>query len=286
MRMIVRGAIVIALAGLASAVGAQAPTTPTPEALTLAEIVQLKKSRVSTSRILESAREYCIAFFVDDDAERELRAVGADDQLLNGLRQSCGPRPPVLKRDDGSTSTPTLITDDFRQAKRLPVAAATQACRSRYEDDGFTMTSAIGTLGCTVAYPSASIEGDVRIELHVSVASPRDGTVSLGFGRDPASSDRVSLNLQGNGRYEVCRFTGQRCVRLRPPAQAASANRAPRGENRLAVEIRGRTLRVLVNDTQVVEIDDAPDMSGYLVLGVGPSTTATFRLLRVTRLGS
>ena len=286
MRMMRRIAGSIALIALASAAGAQGAATPTPEALTLAEIIQLKKSRVSTSRILESAREYCIAFVVDDAAERELRAAGADDQLLDGLRQSCGPRPLVVKREDGMTAGATLFSDDFRKTTRLPVAASSQPCRSRYGDDGFTMASAVGTLGCTLAYPSAPIEGDVRIEMHVAVVSPRDGTVSLGFGRAAGSSDRVSVNLQGNGRYEVCRFVGQRCVRLRPPAQATSANRAPRGENRLAVEIRGQTLRILLNDEQVVEIADVPDLSGFLVLGVGPNTTATFRLLRVSRLTS
>jgi len=273
-----------ALVAIAPHVDAQSTSSaPAPAALTLAEVVQLRRSGVPTPQILQSAREYCVAFVVADSAERELRAAGADSTLLMGLRSACRP-------DRGGSAAPVavLLEDDFKTTRRLPVSALrSQGCRSRYDVDGYYLASEDTQLGCTVSYPSVELSGDFRIDLNVVVLNGPDATVALGFWRDRYTSDRWSFNVQANGRFELCRFEGTHCTRVLPASSASSAStawrRSARADNTLAVEVRGRALRLYINDTVVAESVLQSDPTGLLVLGVGPRSSAVFRSLRVTR---
>lgn len=272
-----------ALAVAAPGVRAQSsPSAPGATALTLAEVVQLRRSGVPTPQILQSAREYCVAFVVADSAERELRAAGADSTLLAGLRTACRPT-----SANGNASAPVTVIaeDDFRSTRRLPVSTTRmQSCRSRYDTDGFHLDSEDTQLGCTVGYPAVELTGDFRLELNLVLMNGPDATVALGFWRDRYTSDRWSFNVQANGRFELCRFVGARCTRVMQPSSAATVwNRAARAENTLGVELRGRALRLFINDVEVAETVLESEQTGLLVLGVGPRSSAIFRSLRVTR---
>lgn len=273
-----------ALVAIAPVVRAQSSSgAPGSAALTLAEVVQLRRSGVPTPQILQSAREYCVAFVVADSAERELRAAGADSTLLTGLRSACRPN----GANNGGSAAPVavLLEDDFKTTRRLPVSTLrAQACRSRYDVDGFYLASEDTQLGCTVSYPAAELSGDFRIELNVVVLNGPDATVALGFWRDRYTWDRWSFNVQANGRFELCRFEGTRCSRVMPPSTASTAwRRSARADNTLAVEVRGRALRLFINDAVVAESVLQSDPTGLLVLGVGPRSSAVFRSLRVTK---
>jgi len=273
-------ALLVALVA-AAPLGAQAAPSSASTALTLAEVLQLRRSGVPNAQILQNAREYCLAFTVADSAERELRMAGADSTLLEGLRGACRPAgaPVVL-------AARPFVDDDFKSTRRLPVSTLrAQACRSRYDAEGFFLSSDDGQLGCTVGYP-AEITGDARIEITVAMMNGPDATVALGFGRDRYSWDRWSFNVQANGRFELCRFAGPRCTRLLPPMNANSLwRRALRAENQIAVELRGRVLQVFINDVRVGEALLASEPTGQVVLGVGPRSSVSFRRLRVTRFG-
>jgi hypothetical protein len=278
--------MVVAFALFGTAAAAQTTPTNAAQALTLTEVVELRRGGVPTSQILQSAREYCVAFIVADSAERELRSAGADSTLIEGLRGVCR-APTVALASAAETAASFFIDDDFKEIKRLPTSVlSSQPCRSRYDDNGFTLTSADAQLGCTVGYPSGALEGDLRIEVDVAVSSGSNATVAIGFARARTSWDRLSFNVQSNGRYELCRFTGPRCTRLIPTNSGTQAwRRAARAQNRLAIEIEGTIVRLFVNDTKVAETDAGGDTTGHIVLGVGPSASVNFRQLRVTRLG-
>jgi hypothetical protein len=64
---------------------------------TLDQVVRLLESGVfSTNRILTLAREACIAFRVDAQAERQLIAANATEDLISGLRDVCIRLPQVV----------------------------------------------------------------------------------------------------------------------------------------------------------------------------------------------
>ncbi|HSG82261.1 MAG TPA: Ig-like domain-containing protein, partial [Gemmatimonadota bacterium] len=64
---------------------------------TIDQIARLLESGVfSTERILTLAREACIAFRVDAQAERRLIAVNASEELIRGLRDVCIRLPQVV----------------------------------------------------------------------------------------------------------------------------------------------------------------------------------------------
>lgn len=55
----------------------------------LEDIEAMIKNSVATARIVELSRRACVSFRVDDAAETRLRRVGAEPELLTGLRQAC-----------------------------------------------------------------------------------------------------------------------------------------------------------------------------------------------------
>jgi hypothetical protein len=70
-------------------------TTAQADPYTLADVQLWISSGVKTARVLRLAQGRCIGFQVDAAAESELRRVGADDTLLNGLRSVCHRLPRV-----------------------------------------------------------------------------------------------------------------------------------------------------------------------------------------------
>ena len=63
--------------------------------VTLEQIEELLAARLAPGVILRMAGADCLAFRVDEDAERRLRAAGANAELVAGLREACyrGPEP-------------------------------------------------------------------------------------------------------------------------------------------------------------------------------------------------
>src|SRR3954454_13080735 len=67
------------------------------KALSLTEVIDLRQHGVSSRQILRSAREYCIAFSVDDSVRRQLTVAGADTLLVGGLSNVCSTVKPPEK---------------------------------------------------------------------------------------------------------------------------------------------------------------------------------------------
>lgn len=278
-------------AGVAALVLLAAPSVARAQAsapLTLTEVLQLKRSGVPAVQIVRQAREYCLAFAVAGNAERDLRDAGADDALVGDLRTSCSvvaTRAARTVEQAGTVVPATVVIDDDFHAMRIVGDRAAGTCAGGPARAGFAVRSRDGA-GCAFGYPTTMPAGDVRVELTWSLTDVRQGSVTLGYARDAASGDPLSVVLHATGRLDMCRMRGQACNRLVPTTYATRAlDRSANTANRLSVEVRGTRVRVLVNDEEVAATTMRQPPTAGVELGIGPATTATFRRLRVIRLG-
>lgn len=95
-----RLAVSLGLALLAAPLSAQA-TRP----VSLEDIEGLLKSRVPAARILSRAKERCISFRIDSDADARLKKAGAGAIFIDQLREVCSPDMP---RESGGTGAPAV----------------------------------------------------------------------------------------------------------------------------------------------------------------------------------
>ena len=92
--------LLLGLALLAAPLSAQA-TRP----VSLEDIEGLLKSRVPAARILSRAKERCISFRIDSDADARLKRAGAGAIFIDQLREVCSPDMP---REGGGTGAATV----------------------------------------------------------------------------------------------------------------------------------------------------------------------------------
>ena len=285
---------VAAVAVCAAWLGATPVTaTAQTDALTLNEIVDLRRRGVPTRRILRSAQDYCVAFTVNDSVERELVAVGADTALIRGIRQSCVVTAPTLKLPAG-----VQLDDDFATMSGLPsFTAPDRLCTARPDGKGLRMENRRTAVGCAIGYPFDLAGTSVRIELTVAELQGRRGAMAaLGFGKSDASWDQYSFAVTNDDRFEACHSVDGRCQALmahkRGPTvggtaangSADSTQAARPSEVRIAVEIRGRVLSFYVGDELVGTHTTTDPIVGSLSLGVGSRSSAIFKRLRVERI--
>jgi hypothetical protein len=263
------------------------------DALTLAEIIDLRRRGVPTRRILRSAQDYCIAFTVNDSVERELVAIGADTILVSGIRQSCVVTLPMVKLPAG-----ILLDDNFVTMSGLPsFTAPDRLCTTRPDGKGLRVENRRLAVGCAIGYPFDLTGTHVRVELTLSDLQGRRGAMAaLGFGKSPDSWDQYSFAVTTDDHFEACRtiagrchaLVGQKRVGLATAAVAAGASDSARvtrpSEIKIAVEIRGRLLSFYIGDELVGTHTAADVIAGSLSLGVGSRSSAVFKRLRVEQI--
>ena len=273
--------------------GTPARVTAQGDALTLTEILDLRRRGVPTRRILRNAQDYCVAFAVDDSVERELVAVGADTTLIRGIRQSCVATLPMVTLPSG-----ILLDDNFATMSGLPsFTAPDRLCTTRPDGKGLRMENRRIAIGCAIGYPFDLTATSVRIELTLGELQGKRGAMAaLGFGKSPDSWDQYSFAVTNDDRFEACRSVSGRCQALIPPrrggstggpaapASADSARAARPSEMRIVVEIRGRALSFYVGDELVGTYTTTNPITGSLSLGVGSRSSAVFKRLRVERI--
>jgi hypothetical protein len=251
------------------------------DALTLTEILKLRRRGVSNRQVLRAAQEYCVAFTVTDSIERALLAVGADTGLLTGLRRSCVSMSPSVQLAPG-----VLVDDNFTTMSGLRAFTATdRLCTASPIGRGLQVENRRGRLGCAIDYPLEVGDTAVRVELTVAEVQGKPAAmVALGFGKDRDSWDQYSFGITNENLFELCVSVGGRCQRLlfQRRMNPLWTERSP--ETRLAVEIRGRELSLFIDDQRVGTYSAPKVVVGNISLGVGPRTTAVFSRLRVKRL--
>ncbi len=280
-RVLMVAGVVAGLLGAVPALGAQTP------ALTLAEVLELRTQGVSSRQILRSAKQYCIAFTVTDSIERQLGAVGADSTLVAGLRTACSNRDlPAVGAAPAAAPPDVLLDDDFTSGGgRGGFGASDRRCSAQTDETGLHLENRGRDAVCVTGYPSDPLDDNVRIELTVNrLGANKQGIVVLGFGRDPDLGLQYSFSVTSDRRVELCRTEGGTCQRLIYKAGVPAVHVGANDENRLAVEVRGRKLTLIVNGVTIDTYTANRSVSGALSLGVGPGTNVSVTHVTARRL--
>lgn len=261
--------IVAALPGAPARLRAQS-------ALSVAEVLELHGSGVSSERIARIAKQYCIAFPMGDSVGRVLGASGVDAALVTALRSACTKVPRVRPAD-------VLVEEDFTQLTRF--TAADGLCTGQSGAGGLALENRRPATGCAIPYPLDQHAGPIRLELTVSdLRGTGTGVVVLGFGKDSASWTQHTFAITSAGSIEVGETTNGRFRRVRLLNAVRAIRPGAAADNRLAVEIRGRRASLYVNDERVFAYEPEGRIAGGLSLGVGPRSAVRFRRLIVKRV--
>jgi hypothetical protein len=250
------------------------------KALSLAEVMDLRERGVSSRQILRSAREYCIAFSVDDSVRQQLTVAGADTLLVGGLSSVCTtvraaekPMPPLIDEVFAESSTSQGFT------------WSNPRCRARFESDGVRLENTSMDAMCMVRYPSLEMPADVRVDLDIlQLGTLKSGSVLLGFGRQDRSGNYYSLSVSADRHLELCWNSDRQCSSLVKVADVAALGTDPRGANRVSVEVRGQAVALLVNNERVAQYSADQPVGGRLMVGVGPQTSLLLVRLLATPL--
>ena len=271
----VLGAAALLLA--ANSLGAQSAV----KSLSLTEVIDLRAHGVSSRQILRSAREYCIAFSMDDSVRRQLTVAGADTLLVGGLSNVCStakpPEPPPAQPIVDDTFAQTSTSQGFTWSN--------PRCKARFEADGVRMENTGTDALCMVRYPSAELPSDVRVDLEVSqLGLSSRGSVLLGFGRQERSGNYYSMTVSADRKVELCWNVGRVCNSLVTFANVAAVETDPTAANHAVVEVHGQEITLFVNDKRVGQFAADAAVGGKLILGVGPQTSLLLVRLRATPL--
>ena len=249
------------------------------KALSLGEVLDLRQHGVSSRQILRSAREYCIAFSLDDSVRRQLTVAGADTMLVGGLSDVCSTAKPPEK-----PPVPPIVNDEFAISNTSQGFTWTNPrCKARFENEGVRMEDASNDALCIVRYPSAEMPSDVRLDLEISqLGLMQHGSVLLGFGRQERSGNSYSVSVSADRQVELCWNADRACSSLLKVSAVDAVQTDANGTNHVIVELRGQEISLLVNDKRIGQYTADAPVVGKLMIGVGPQTSLVFVRLRAT----
>ena len=251
------------------------------KALSLGEVLDLRQHGVSSRQILRSAREYCIAFSVDDSVRRQLTIAGADTLLVGGLSNVCTTAKPPEK-----PPPPPIVDDEFAVSSTSQgFTWANPRCKARFENEGVRMEDASPDALCMVRYPSADMPSDLRLDLEISqLGLTQHGSVLLGFGRQERSGHYYSVSVSADREVELCWNAERACNSLFKVSAVDAVQTDANGTNHVIVELRGQEISLLVNDKRVGQYTADAPVVGKLMVGVGPQTSLVLVRLKATPL--
>lgn len=251
------------------------------KALSLGEVIDLRQHGVSSRQILRSAREYCIAFSLDDSVRRQLTVAGADTLLVGGLSNVCSTAKPPEK-----PPVPPIVNDEFALSNTSQGFTWTNPrCKARFENEGVRMDDVSSDALCMVRYPAGDMPADVRLDLEISqLGLTQHGSILLGFGRQDRSGNYYSLRVSADRQVELCWNADRACNSLFKAASVEAVQTDANATNHVIVEVRGQEISLLVNDKRVGEYTADAPVIGKLMVGVGPQTSLVLVRLRATPL--
>ena len=249
------------------------------KALSLGEVIDLRQHGVSSRQILRSAREYCIAFSLDDSVRRQLTVAGADTLLVGGLSNVCSTVKPPEK-----PPVPPIVNDEFAVSSTSQGFTWTNPhCKARFENEGVRMEDASADALCMVRYPSDDMPSDVRLDLEISqLGLTQHGSILLGFGRQDRSGNYYSLSVSADRQVELCWNSDRACNSLFKASAVDAVQTDANATNHVIVELRGQEISLLVNDKRVGQYTADAPVIGKLMVGVGPQTSLVLVRLRAT----
>lgn len=266
--------VALTLATIPASVRAQS------KALSLAEVIDLRQQGVSSRQILRNAKEYCIAFALSDSVRRQLTVAGADTMLVGGLNEVCTTAKPELP------PLPPIIDDQFATSTTSEgFTWPNTRCRARFELEGVRVENSGPDALCMVRYPSLDLPSHVQIDFQVAhLGSTPGGSVILGFGRQERSGNYYSLTVGADHRVELCWYADRSCNPLVTLTRVGAVLTDPAATNHITVEVRGQEISLLVNGSTIGQYTAESEVTGRVVIGVGPETTVQFVRLRAIPL--
>lgn len=252
------------------------------KALSLAEVIDLRQHGVSSRQILRNAREYCIAFSLDDSARRQLTVAGADTLLLGGLSNVCS----TVHAPERPPEAPPIIDDEFAQSSTSQgFTWSNPRCKARFETEGVRMENTSNDAMCMVRYPSLDMPADVKVDLEISqLGATQHGSVLLGFGRQDRSGNYYSLSVSADRHVELCWNADRSCNSLVKLSDVSAIETEPNTANHVSVEVRGQEILLLINDKRVASYMADALVGGKLMVGVGPQSSLLLVRLQATAL--
>ena len=103
-----RRAVTVTLAILLAAI-AFTPAAAQSKAYSLDDLVGLLKKKVASTRVLTLAKQNCISFTMNSQAESSLRKAGATSDLVAGLHEVCSPSSPKPAVDSAHRVAPGAV---------------------------------------------------------------------------------------------------------------------------------------------------------------------------------
>ncbi len=191
-----------------------------------------------------------------------------------------------------------LFSDDFKGARHW-LEGNSAKCSGSYKDDGYTLTDISKGEQCHVGPASSagvgSLDASVRIETSVKLLSGKqDADFGLKFGAQPRPGSDVgnfyTFGITANGGYQLFHLVNNKWSKLFDPEKTQyptdPAIKTGTGEtNRIAVEIRGRSLTFFVNNKRVRSYEAATEVRGGFGIYLDqPGQAAVFSDLQITKL--
>lgn len=249
-------------------------------ALSLVEVIDLRQHGVSSLQILRNAKEYCIAFALSDSVRHALTVAGADTLLVGGLSDVCTtaraikpPLPPIINDEFATSSTSQGFTWNNPR------------CRARFESEGVRVENSGTDALCMVRYPSLDLPSSVQLDLEVAqLGATPGGSVILGFGRQERSGNYYSLVVGADHRVELCWNADRSCSPLVMLTRVGAVLTDPTAVNHITVEVHGQEIVLLVNGTTIGQYTADSEVTGRVLIGVGPQTNVQFVRLRAVPL--
>jgi hypothetical protein len=208
------------------------------------------------------------------------------DLRVTELPRAASPAPQVSSKSPGPpvAGGRVLFQDDFRiQQWRSGVG---ECAKSSYGDGGFIVENIDPIAGCGFHLSEAGkFSGNLRIELTAALRKGRqDGGYGLAFGsQGPGSSRFYNLHVSANGQYAL--LADMDSKPLIQWTKHPSVHTGYNASNNLIVEIQDRTIKVLINGTQVGVVQAPAAIVGSIALGTGwPGMEVIFTNVRVTEL--
>jgi hypothetical protein len=136
-----------------------------------------------------------------------------------------------------------------------------------------------------VRYPSLDLPSAVQLDLEVSqLGSTPGGSVILGFGRQERSGNYYSLSVGSDHRVELCWYADRACSPLVTLTRVGAVLSDAAAVNHITVEIRNQEIALLVNGTTIGQYTADREVTGRVLIGVGPQTTVQLIRLKAVPL--
>ncbi len=175
-----------------------------------------------------------------------------------------------------------IFEDDFIANQSWAVGII-GPCKSSYSPEGFVVEDVAPSGTCEYTLQRVgTLPDNVRIEISVAVRKGNTrSAVGLKFGQSQQNPSFYTFTVNGEGSFRVSQWNGEWRYPINWTADAV-VKRGYGAANRLAVEIKGRTIVCYINDKPVGTVQGSSEVRGETGIFLArPGLEAAFNHLRI-----